>query len=273
MAAQPAWDSHAALRREAVLLAGGLSDLAQRAAVYHHLFQHSRGNHVFPLLAAHGALWARGYFRLGMRLGAALSWQHPRSPERRRQRMAALAAFADAFRDINRRVCVETYAIYYASDRPGLLPADGAGIAPALLEQMARCHAARRAGRVLSPGEKRDLFGAFFLWEQDNVVGPAVEAAVAAFDWPLVRRLALTPTVRFAYLPRRKALPFRNFADKAERIERGFQAFDRGADIGWSQVEHALAAYGVMPAGFLAAPADWFRRMRTGVLTPGLAAA
>ena len=49
-------------RREAELMAGSRSDLAQRATVYHHLFRHSRGNHVFPLLAAHGALWGKGYF-------------------------------------------------------------------------------------------------------------------------------------------------------------------------------------------------------------------
>ena len=57
------------LQREATLLAGGLTDLSQRAAVYRHLFLASGGNHAFPLIAAHGALWAGGYFRFGMRLG------------------------------------------------------------------------------------------------------------------------------------------------------------------------------------------------------------
>ncbi|GAA0599662.1 hypothetical protein GCM10009416_42150 [Craurococcus roseus] len=57
------------VRREATLMAGGIHDLAQRAGVYHHLFVHSGRNHVFPLLAAHGALWARGHFQKGMRLG------------------------------------------------------------------------------------------------------------------------------------------------------------------------------------------------------------
>ena len=273
MVHSPSWDNYAALRAEATLLAGGLSNLAQRAAVYHHLFQHSRGNHVFPLLAAHGALWARGYFQRGLWLGTVLSLQHAGARGLRRQRMAALGAFADAFRDINRRVCVETYAIYYASDRPDLLRAGASGIAPELLELMARCHAARRVGRSLSPSERRSLFAAFFLWEQDNVVGPAVDAAVAAFDWPCLRRLALTPTVRFSYLPRRAGLSFRNFADKAERIERGFQAFDRGAALGWDRVEGALGAYGVMPSRFLAAPAEWFLRMRESVLASALAPA
>jgi hypothetical protein len=54
------WTSYEHLRGEATLLAGGINDLTQRASVYHHLFEHSQGNHLFPLLAAHGALWAAG---------------------------------------------------------------------------------------------------------------------------------------------------------------------------------------------------------------------
>ena len=69
-------DEFAALTREAERLAGGLRDLAQRATVYHHLFRASGGNHIFPLIAAHGALWAGGYFRFGQRLATALAWQY-----------------------------------------------------------------------------------------------------------------------------------------------------------------------------------------------------
>src|SRR3712207_998489 len=88
-------------RRGGTLMAGGIHDLAQRAGVYHHLFAQSGRNHVFPLLAAHGALWARGHFRKGMHLGAALSLTRLASPRRRRALMDKLAAFADEFRDIN----------------------------------------------------------------------------------------------------------------------------------------------------------------------------
>ncbi len=64
------------MRHQAERLAGGLGDLAQRATVYHHLFEHSGRNHIFPLLAAHGAMWAKGYFRFGKRLGQICSWQY-----------------------------------------------------------------------------------------------------------------------------------------------------------------------------------------------------
>ena len=101
--------SHKSLQRDAERLAGGLNDLAQRATVYHHLFEHSGRNHIFPLIAAHGALWARSYFRFGMKLGSWCSWTYGISYRTREQRLKQLAAFADAFRDINRRVCIDTY--------------------------------------------------------------------------------------------------------------------------------------------------------------------
>jgi hypothetical protein len=65
------------LYREAAFLAGGLSDFAQRAAVYRQIFRASQGNHAFGLIAAHGALWAAGEFRFGMRVCRLLAWQYP----------------------------------------------------------------------------------------------------------------------------------------------------------------------------------------------------
>src|ERR1043166_6952165 len=111
--------AHAAIGAEATRLAGGLLDLAQRATTYHHLYRDSGGNHIFPLIAAHGALWARGYFRFGMGLGRCVALQYALSPRRRRERLQALAAFADVFRDINRRVCIDTYTNYHFVGRFG----------------------------------------------------------------------------------------------------------------------------------------------------------
>ena len=51
-----------------------------------------------------------------------------------------------------------------------------------------------------------------FLNEQEHVVGPAIAQAVAAFDWPMLRFIALRPAIRFAFFPGRKCFWFRNFA-------------------------------------------------------------
>jgi hypothetical protein len=254
------------LRAEAVRLAGGLNDLAQRAAVYHHLFEHSGRNHAFPVIAAHGALWARGYFRFGMKLGGWLSWQDALDGELRRRRLADLAAFADAFRDVNRRVCIETYTTYHFTARYGDHPDVAELVAPDLLDVLNPMHAARRAGRELPDTEKRRIFQAFFLNEQETVVGPSIQAAVAAFDWPLMKFLALRPVIRFAYFPRRQPFWFRDFSRKEERIEKGLRAFDLAARAGWDTVESSLADYAVLPAAFFAGSARHFQSIRAAVL-------
>ena len=253
----------ASLRREATSLAGGLGDLAQRASVYHHLFEHSGANHCFPLLAAHGALWASGYFRSGMRVGSIISWGHAAAGnERRRQELVRrLTKFANDFRDINRRVCVEAYFIYYLSSADFLFHAAEKLVPSDLLDQMVRCHAARRAGRTLSNRERRSLFEAFFLWEQATIVGPAVERAFAEFDWPVIKATAVRPRISFAYFPHSSPLVFSNFSDTAERIEKGLRAFDLAASAGWEKVDLELRSYGILPSDFSVNPKDYFRTL------------
>jgi hypothetical protein len=254
------------LRAEAVRLAGGLNDLAQRATVYHHLFEHSGRNHAFPVIAAHGALWARGYFRFGMKLGWWLSWQDALAPGLRRRRLADLATFADAFRDVNRRVCIETYTTYHFTARYGEHPNAAEFVAPELLDALNPIHAARLAGRELPNTEKRRIFETFFLNEQATVVGPTIQAAVEAFDWPLMKFLALQPAIRFAYFPRLRPFWFRDFSRKEERIEKGLRAFDLAARAGWDAVESSLADYAVLPDAFFAGSAEHFQTIRTAVL-------
>ncbi len=101
------------LHHEATQLAGGLRDLAQRATVYRHIFRASQGNHAFPLIAAHGALWAGGQFRFAMQVGRWLAWQYPWSGALRKRKLDGLANFLDALRDINRQVCIDTYAQFH----------------------------------------------------------------------------------------------------------------------------------------------------------------
>jgi hypothetical protein len=254
------------LFREASRLAGGLNDLAQRAAVYHHLYQHSGGNHAFPLIAAHGALWARGYFRFGMRLGWLWSLSDVASPRRRQHRLTLLAAFADAFREINRRVCIETYACYHFTRKYGQHPHAGALIDPALIEALMRLHTARRRGHELPDDEKQLVFEAFFQHEQTNIVGPSIARAAQAFEWQTLRALALRPVIRFAYFPWRRMLRFRDFSNIDERITNGRQAFALGAQIGWPAVEASLRRYAILSPAFFQDSAAHFDRLREAAL-------
>lgn len=255
------------LHAEAVTLAGGLTDLAQRAAVYHHIYRASGGNHVFPLIAAHGALWAGGYFRFGLNLGKTLSWQFALKPRVRREKLEQLDRFADAFRNVNRQVCVDTFVSYHLSARYGEHPEMANYIPSNLLEAYRMLHAARKDNRLLSDAEKKIVFEAHFRHEQKSIVGETIRSAVAEFDWAFVRFLALRPPVRFAYFPNGRKLWFRNFADEAERITNGFAAFDMGVEVGWGRVERALADYRALPTAFFAGPVEYFQSLRRHLLT------
>jgi hypothetical protein len=252
------------IRARATALAGTTGDLIQRASVYHHLYADSGRNHSFPLLAAHGALWASGYFRAGMRFGAIVANGRRLIGDNADQLKSMLTSFAEQFRDINRRVCIETFFIYQLTADPKLIESAERLVSGPLLLEMDRCHHAKRTGRPLPDTERRELFKAFFLWEQANIVGPSIEQAFATFDWPLIRSLALRPKIRFSYF-NGTPLTFRNFNDTNERIEKGIAAFDRASDKGWLEVERALDDYLVMPHEFMSDPGSFFSSIQRSV--------
>ena len=259
-------DAYRGLMTEGTRLAGGLADVSQRAATYHHLYEDSGGNHIFPLIAAHGALWSRGYFAKGMKLGSWLAWQFPFSAETRKTQLGRLATFADQFREINRQVCADTYASYHFTARFGDDPGAARFINPPLLAALNTLHDARRGGISLSDDVKRKVFEAHFLNEQQTVVAPRIEEALKAFDWPLMQFLALRPRVQFAYFPNSRAMRFHQFDNTPERIARGLDAFDIAAEAGWRHVVSTLKNYAVLPSTFFVNSAEYFAAMRTSVL-------
>ena len=254
------------IHQEATLLAGRLTDLAQRASVYHHLYQDSGGRNVFPLIAAHGALWGAGYFALGMKIGTLLSARFLLDPALRQDKLRQLHAFADAFREINRQVCVEAYTAYHFSKLHGYTATAERYIEPRLLAALNRCHRAQKLGEPLPRPARRELFEAFFLWEQTAIVGPAVERALDALDWPLIRRVALRPRIAFAYFTRRRDMQFADFASTRERIEKGLRAYELAEQVGLEQVEQALRRYSVLPPAFFRDSVSYFGELRGRLL-------
>ncbi len=240
-------EAHDRIRATAIRRAGTPDDLVLRATTYIDLYRHSGGNHGFPLLAAHGALWGARHFRRGRIVGRALAYLTGLEPAERARQLARIDAFALALKEINRRVCVETYTAYHLSDRFGDKPELANLIPETLINALLRCHVARKAGQKLSARERRTLFAAFFMWEQSTIVGPAVQAAVAKLDWPLLRAVSVRPPIGFAYFPRTTWLWFRAFDDAEERILRGKQAFDLAERCGWDHVEACLSRYRLLP--------------------------
>ncbi len=257
---------YAALHTDAVRLAGTTKQLSQRAATYYHLYEDSGRNHIFPLIAAHGALWASGYFAFGMKLGEVLSWQYGFSPPRRQQQLDALENFAEAFREVNRRVCVEIYTTYHFTRQYGKHPLASKLVRPELLSALCRLHDANQTGTPLDDRSKRAIFETHFRDEQATVVGPRIDQAVSEFHWPAMRFLALMPAVRFAYFPRGQWIQFWKFDRQAERIRHGLTAFDMAAVAGWKHVEATLDHYNVLPEAFFANSQSHFANLRNEIL-------
>ena len=109
-----------------------------------------------------------------MRLVRWLSWQYGLDPELRQKQLAAVETFADVLRDINRRVCADTYASYQFTAIYGERSGAEAIIAPPLLDSLNRVHAARQTGKELSDEDKHRVFQVHFLNEQEHVVGPTI---------------------------------------------------------------------------------------------------
>lgn len=236
------------LRRAGYALAGAPDDLEHRAAVYLRMYQESGGRNAFPLIAAHGALWARGYLAMGTLAGRLLALlQSFHQPARLRRRLGLIQAFADAFRDLNRRVCAEAYCAYHFTKAYGNTRFAQTVLPAVLLGLLNECHLSQARGTEFPAASRRRLFEAFFLWEQGAIATPGVKAAVARFDWPLARWFALRPRVRFAYFSAAQALCFRDFSSERERIEQGARAYLLAEQAGFSGVEAALRQRGVVP--------------------------
>jgi hypothetical protein len=182
--------------------------------------------------------------------------------------LEALERFTNVFRDINRRVCADTYANYFFSRENWENPEAGRYVPETLWRALVRMHELHRCGEGFTTGAKRELFLAHFLYEQEYIVGPAITAAVAELAWPSLLRVALRPSVRFAYFGQGQTLNFQHFASRNERIEHGLQAFEWAAEAGWERVEERLRDYALLPTEAFEDPDGYFAGVAMGM--PGL---
>ena len=258
--------AHADFKAEGERLAGDLLDIRRRAVMLHNMYLESGENHVFPQIAAHGALWAYRYFEVGGKLGRTIAYRYFYNKDERAFRLGLLNSFAEGFRRVNRLVCIDTYANFHFARERGEEPGAEDVIHPELLGALNRVHAARRAERRLSEAEKQQVFEASFHYEQEITVAPGVAQAVAGFDCPILRGLCLKPLVRFAYFPPLKYIFFRDFSSKEERIAKGLRAYDIARRGGWDRVVRTMKSYRLLPAEFFAAPREYYQEMRANTL-------
>lgn len=257
-------DEYDRLHRESDRLAGALLDIPRRAVILQHMFLDSGGNHAFPLVAAHGALWAYSYFETGGSLGRFIAKRYFYNPKERAFRLELLRGFAERFRQINRKVCVDTYANYQFTKVFGREKGADEVVDATLLEGLNEVHDAATRKELLPAADRRRVFELSFRCEQEITVAPGVKDAVNSFECRIMKFILLHPVVRFAYFPSFRYLMFRNFASTDERITKGLRTYDYAERVGWQAVREAALLYGVVEPRFVTAPEEMFAELGTG---------
>lgn len=226
-------------------LAGAPSDILARVAAHRAIYADSRGNHAFPLIALHGALWGYDFFEVTGRLGELVSYRYFLDKEEKAVRLGMLNGFAEGFKAVNREVFVDTFANYHFTKKHGTVPGAEAFVRAELLDALNEVHRASATQRTLDDARKRHVFTQALRYEQELTVAPGIARELAKFDCPILRALCMKPIVRFAYFPLWRRFYFRDFANQDERVERALRSFDIAADRGWDFVLDAMNGYGV----------------------------
>ena len=149
--------AHAEIRADAARLAGGPGDMPQRVALLHAIFVDSGGNHAFPEVALHGALWAYGFYERRGTISRMIGYRYFYDADERARRSYMLFEFSQGFKEANRSVFIDTYTNFVFSKRLGEEPGAEEILAPELLEALNRVHRAARDRRQLPRGVRAYL--------------------------------------------------------------------------------------------------------------------
>ena len=233
------------LKARARTLAGAPGDILPRVAAHRAIYLDSKGNHAFPLIALHGALWGYDFFEVTGRLGELVSYRYFLDAEEKKVRLGMLNGFAEGFKAVNREVFVDTWTNYAFTKRHGLEPGAEELVRGELLEALNEVHDATGRGVTLSDERKRQVFVTALAFEQEATVAPGIARELAKFDCPILRALCMKPTVKLAYFPLLRRFYFRDFSNKEERLERAVRSFDIAAHRGWEAVLQAMHGYRV----------------------------
>ena len=217
---------------EVAALAGRPRDHVQRAIVLHHLYDHSRGGHVWALAEARRALWLAASLAALERRIERWGWLVGRRDEAH----AALALLAETLGEAAQRRTAAAYRAYRLTATAALRNAAEEAIEPSLLELLDQCHSARRSGSDL-PDETRQMLAD----ASEQLASAAVEAEAIAAAWSAIDATSLRRAAR-------RPLGGKAMARQAARDERR----------GWAKVERQLLADPALPAAFRANPAQHF---------------
>lgn len=218
------------LDQEVAALAGRRQDHGQRAVVLHHLYDHSRGEHLWALAKARReARIVGGLAALERRLGG-WTW----SAAAQAQARAALDALSEALGKVARDRTAIAYRAYRLSATKALRGEAERIVPAALLEALDRCHDARRGGPAMT-GEQRSALIA------------ASEAAAASDPPELADAWAAIDATRLGMVARRRIGPRAMARHERAAVRRG-----------WAWAEARLRRDKALPEAFRINPAQHF---------------
>lgn len=260
-------EAYRTIRAEAVRLAGGPGDIPQRVALLHSIYVDSGGNHAFPEVALHGALWAYGFYERRGTVNRLINQRYFYDSEERARRAYMLFAFSQGFKEANRSVFLDTYTNYFFTKAHGAAPGADEVLPPQLLDALNRVHHAAGQGRRLTRSERGEVFTTALLFEQEKTVGPKVKSEVAKFDCPVLTAIVLKPIVRFTYFPRTTFMRFHNFGETDERIEKAVRSYELAEDVGWDRVSGTIHLHGILPSRCFEDPLAYADELRSVLTT------
>jgi len=212
---------------------GGLPrDHAQRAMVLHHLYDHSRGSHVWALAEARRSLWiGEGIARLEKRIQR-WGWTVPK----RGQAEAALHGLAAALGEATKARMIAAYRAYRLSATKALRGEAEASLSETLLDALDECHRLRRDGESL-PAD----IGLVLAEESERLADASIDREALDEAWEAVEETGLGRATKRLLCP--KVLSRRTARDERS---------------GWFSVNEELRRDPALPAAFRANPAQHF---------------
>jgi len=220
---------------EVAALAGRSRDHAQRAVVLHHLFDHSRGNHLWALAEARRTLRiASGLARLGRRVNQ-WGWLSGNRDKARE----ALERLTEALCDSDRSRTISAYRAYRVSSAQALREEAEASLDPTLLGLLDECHAARRIGISLSCDSQGELARL-----SEELAKGSVDLGQIRVAWESIEATGLKRVAKRLLgdkaLARKAAVDLRRGATRVERDLRADRALPPSFRINPAQHFYAL---------------------------------
>ena len=220
------------LDAEVEALAGRPSDHAQRAIALHHLYEHSKGGHVWAIAEARRSLRIASGLALLERRIALWHWTL-RDPAGCRP---ALGLLADALGEAARARTIAAYRAYRLSATKALRGEAEASLPLPLLDACDDCHSARRAGAAMSAEAQSAM-----VEESERLAANSVNVEKLTAAWAEIDATGIGRSAR------------RLLGDK--RLVRDKARDERK---GWARAERQLRNDPSLPASFRANPAQHF---------------